>query len=1479
MELDQSLNLYKPLLEEGEPQRFEANNNNINGSGRFGSVPVELMSIDNSNNFREMDDSQLVGAPVTVNGHADVAPTGAGVVADVEMKTADNISVEMSTGKRKRGRPPRNQPGTAPPTPPTTRKKTEEEDVCFICFDGGSLVLCDRRGCPKAYHPACIKRDDAFFRSKAKWNCGWHICSTCQKAAHYMCYTCTYSLCKGCIKDADYVCVRGTKGFCGTCMRTIMLIENSGQGNNEMVQVDFDDKSSWEYLFKVYWTYLKGKISLTLDELTRAKNPWKGVHMVSSKAELLGELYDGNNKMGFNSDISCGNMEANHSKRIKSDISPSLLNNGDSLHAEKSGGDKGLPLPECTNWATKELLELVAHMNNGDMSVLSKFEVQALLLEYVKRNNLRDPRRKCQILCDSRLINLFGKTRVGHFEMLKLLEYHFLINENSPPIETIRGGVIDAVASQMEAIGNIDNQVMIGNDKRRKTRKKPDDRAPLANPAEYAAINVHNINLIYLRRNLMENLIDDTDKFHDIVVGSIVRIRISGGDQKQELYRLVQVVGTSRLMETYKLGSKTADFKLEILNLDKKELIPIDEISNQEFSEVIDECKRLRQSMKCGLIKSLKVGEIRDKAMTLQAIRVNDWLETEILRLSHLRDRASETGRRKDLRECVEKLQLLNSPEERQRRLHEVPEVHADPKMDPTYESEKDDNMRPKTSGGKKERGLISPPRGGDERGGIISMTYYVDKEGALHTRERVNESSLNHGREMFGVNSRNSPKSQAGPTSSVNAGCNNSGVVRSEAFFGATSETSPTPSTVTDQSLSDVDTDKVWHYQDPTRKVQGPFSMVQLRKWSSSGLFPSDLRIWRISELQDDSILLTDALNGPYSKEPPSVHCRSLLPQEVIVVPDDGDKNCNAERGGSTSATAHVLSEKVGDPNPIQNDTSTHYHGSSEFVGSDRLASNSSDMSSPLDVANFNNGQTQNVLPGRDSLKGNNSWPGQPLVCSSMSSMFSAKPCETPTNQVAESPGNERCNSDQSRIINGILRKIAEVQTNIVDGNKKQADCEGGQSSGQNWRPPPVDGSSNDRDSNSGFVSVARIIETTERNQENKFSDLPSPRSMPITKDFMGQAAETKQSMSPDGPVQDSGPSWSTASSLVAGGTQIPEVAGEWGGYSTVPAKAVAVVGDHAATPTSGTCQMTHSSPSHPAPEASGWQAIITEPNDFVSLADESVSDLLAEVEAMESLIGLSSPTSAMHGRGALPQDSENDCFSPLEGLSPALEPGKSDGYSSTGDFQMPSHLTVIEEPVGISQGDILGPQKNSNGCSPMSAGTEEDGKPSDVSVNQYEVGSDICPPAQSPSRNMVTTETTWRAGSESADANWGVMHWNINLRPDELHEGNTNLGWGTVQEAALENANLNSSTSSGNLGIWGSQTRYGADKFSTPREREFHGRDSGKGRSAWNRQTWHGGANGGGYHRPPPKGQRVCKYYESGYCKKGASCTFWHP
>ncbi|GAB2287387.1 hypothetical protein Dimus_021765 [Dionaea muscipula] len=59
---------------------------------------------------------------------------------------------------------------------------------------------------------------------------------------------------------------------------------------------------------------------------------------------------------------------------------------------------------------------------------------------------------------------------------------------------------------------------------------------------------------------------------------------------------------------------------------------------------------------------------------------------------------------------------------------------------------------------------------------------------------------------------------------------------------------------------------EKNWHYQDPSGKIQGPFCMLQLRKWNTNGYFPINLRIWRVDENHDQSILLIDALTQSQS-------------------------------------------------------------------------------------------------------------------------------------------------------------------------------------------------------------------------------------------------------------------------------------------------------------------------------------------------------------------------------------------------------------------------------------------------------------------------------------------------------------------------------------------------------------------------------------------------------------------------------------
>ncbi|KAF8093395.1 hypothetical protein N665_0383s0027 [Sinapis alba] len=795
------------------------------------------------------------------------------VMAETGDEDAEDVEEENKGvgGKRKRVRN-------------TKTGKKKEEDVCFICFDGGDLVLCDRRGCPKAYHPSCVNQDEDFFRSEGKWNCGWHQCSKCEKTATYLCYTCVFSLCKGCAKDAVFFCIRGNKGLCETCMETIKLIEREEQEKKEPAQLDFDDKTSWEYLFKDYWIDLKTQLSINQEELDQAKSPQKGNKSHAGKQGTTRET-DYVTDEGSDSDSSP------KKRKTRSRSKPGSAEKNQSPAKKSSPGE---------TWASKELLDVVAHMRHGDRSFLPSTEVHGLLLDYIKRYNLRDPRRKSQVVCDSRLKNLFGKSHVGHFEMLNILETHFLDKEQQQA-DNIQGSIVDTDPDYVDLDENLDHPVKSGKDKKRKTRKKGARKGRQSNLDDFAAVDMHNINLIYLRRSLVEDLLEDSTAFEEKVASAFVRLRISG-NQKQDLYRLVQVVGTSKAPEPYKVGKKTTDYVLEILNLDKTEVISIDIISNQDFTE--DECKRLRQSIKCGLINRLTVGDIQEKAIALQEVRVKNLLDAEILRFGHLRDRASDMGHRKELRECVEKVQLLKSPEERQRRLEEIPEIHADPKMDPDCESEDEDekeekekekNLRRRSSSfNRRGRDPISPRKGGFSSNESWTGTSNYSNTNANRELSRSysgrgstgrgdylgssddkgNESMWTSGREReremqqsLGSEKPRSISLPEPPPRSSRA------VVPPELSPRIAPVISTAPPPVVPQSApKSNESEKMWHYKDPSGKVQGPFSMAQLRKWNNTGYFPAKLEIWKANESSLDSVLLTDALAGLFQKQAQSV-------------------------------------------------------------------------------------------------------------------------------------------------------------------------------------------------------------------------------------------------------------------------------------------------------------------------------------------------------------------------------------------------------------------------------------------------------------------------------------------------------------------------------------------------------------------------------------------------------------------------------
>ncbi|KAL3629063.1 hypothetical protein CASFOL_027124 [Castilleja foliolosa] len=1252
-----------------------------------------------------------------------------------------------------------------------------------------------------------------------------------------------------------------------------------------MVNVDFDDQTSWEYLFKVYWVILKDKLSLRLDELIQVQNPWKAVATVAAVGykPLSHNLvpnavgpevpisYNSTEHLELNEPCVETSLSQNETPPPSTCINVEKLNNdtGDEITVDmcvdeftvETSIDKVTDVPfikkeasherwiekgrgeisivqntekKCickhtnnkepykpgidstTEWATKDLLEFVAHTKNGDKSAISQFDVQTLLLDYIKRNNLRDPRRKSQIICDQRLRNLFGKPRVGHIEMLKLLEFHFLTKEDSKKNSFIPAGLVSSTASEMELDGNTNVLPVPIKNIKRKTRKKSDERAPPQNNLnEYAAVDVHNINLIYLRRNLMENLTDDRENFNNKVIGAIVRIRISSNDQKQDVHRLVQVVGTTKVGEPYKVGNRSADVMLEVLNLDKKEVVSIDAISNQEFTE--DECQRLRQSIRCGLVKQLTVGEVQNKAMALQPVRVND---------------------------------LLKSPSERSRRISETPEIHADPKMSPNYESEEDTKSGENSKKDKHPR----PSHMGylQNRSKPISPKKKVKEETTIEAQKKVREKP-----DASGPSSSDKHTNQVNTTNSVFSGRNDQSVQRSGL------ETSTASSFIRNSPF--IETEKLWHYRDPNGKIQGPFSMMQLRKWSTTGLFPPDMRIWTSHE-QYDSLLLTDALNGKLN----------LASKLLNSIPRE-------EEAWLISEVTNVVStdSKQTEPALGSNVSVSSENNETGLVKADESAS----WPQCWDLLKDNCSSDVNDVEANNLLKDNNNSDINDVEARGLLHSSSHDRTEKTDAALHDPPGPEMIEELHHHGSQKAKKSSPGVITEdpITNGPELQ-----NQSNNEDRVDLQSEENSNflNNDMKCGYVYVPDLdkqivnisvldfpsptpkpveIAQSEVSMQNlEISELlsPTPRS-----NNENRGTETRQTEFINLSVPNSGQIWSSASSLGLSEVQLPEVDAEWCGYSPTPAKPPEVMSDNIVATT-----WTSNVPN--------WLMTINGMIELDAFDEESVSDLLAEVDAMESQGTLPSPTSAMKFARELMEDCQDDCFSSIEEFS-----RKSDAFSSTGEVQLNSESSAPCKQTrtpSMSTFDFL--TRSSLHSSASSEGE------TNAPVYSKDAGSEFHPVAANIMQDiMVGANVGAGMGSDNVDPGWGSMQGNINLVTVQGNvnlvlggpagQGMANLGWGTNQGTGWVNPNQNPSPRNGSL-PWDSQRKYVSERFSSPREwGGYQVGDSGFSRGPrppWGRQPPYGG---GGYSRTIPKGQRVCKFYESGHCKKGAFCDYRHP
>ncbi|KAG6394564.1 hypothetical protein SASPL_145153 [Salvia splendens] len=1278
--------------------------------------------------------------------------------------------------------------------------------------------------------------------------------------------------------------------------RDALKMRISINGSCTLIQVDFDDKLSWEYLFKMYWVTLKEKLSFTLSELTQAKSPWKGVAAVTRNPRLnnavpssvgagISMSYSGTGHFELNKPHIEMNLvqndglrtsllsngikklnndtgehdptysketvkpkvepdikEAVHEPCIKKDLDgpcsvkntnkPCINKNTNSIETDKL-------VVDSTEGASKHLLDFVKHMKNGDSSVLSQFDVQTLLVEYVKRNNLWDPHQKSQIVCDQRLKNIFGKPYVDQTEMLKLLGFHFVVKEDTQKNLFFPARAVRSAANNLDADGKINGSLLPvpSNSRKRKTRKKNENRVAQLDLNEYAAIDVHNISLIYLRRSLMVTLAENRESFNDKVIGSIARIKISANDQKPEVHRLVQVIGTSKVAEPYKIGNKTADVMLEVLNLDRREVVSIDSISNEEFTE--DECKWLRQSIRCGLVKQFTVDE---------------WLEAEILRLSHLRDQAGGKGIKKQYPSSITTAFIIIS---------EVPEIHADPTMNPNYESEEDIRSSDHSKKGKEEHSVEMQDR----------------------ITENTNASASNDLEKH---------------TNQIDIGCSPSGARNDQSMERSGLETSTAIASIgNSQPADNIETEKLWHYRDPNSKIQGPFSMMQLRKCNSTGLFPHDMRIWTNHE-QYDSLLLNDALDGKLYAAPNMSHKAFSSSKENRpaggVIPSEGVNGTTKDAKQTEVAgcsNSDVLPDTAAGPVKVDESCSSGWPRCWDLLKDgnpiadnvqlrdllppskpetrDEPLTDQGQESDELNLSSQNGeknaaGPTQNPMPSEDELR-------------------TKHKDDDRTGQSSE--GNLRSlNINLCSTIPEPVPVLTSVPTSLVSSKQPEN------------------------------IDVLDLLSPTSKteNQQSVDADIPahgtsflellSPAPRSNNEDQAAQETDSKPGCI-NLPMPDPGPGWIGASSLGISGVQLPDVADEWCGYSQTHAARPpmqvwdsGLVSESASGPPEVTREnadaaapealhLSHAPPPPPPSNGPNWLAIMNEPIEFVALGEDSVSDLLAEVDAMELRGALPSPTSAIKFARELLEDCKDDCFSSIEGFSPTPEPRKSDAFSSTSNVHLTSQSSAPCKPNGTSPVDAFDFFRRSS----VNSSASSEGETS-AAVHSGDPGSEFHH-SPTPNQEMVGTGAGAAMapglGSDATDPSWGQMQGNINLVTVQGNvnlvlggsaaQGMANLPWGANQGPNWANPNSIRSPRNGSQ-PWDGQRKFGGDRFNCPREwGGYQGSDpgfgGGRGRPPWGRQQY----SSGGYSRPLPKGQRVCKFYESGRCKKGAFCDYLHP
>ncbi|GAB2277272.1 hypothetical protein Dimus_011978 [Dionaea muscipula] len=557
----------------------------------------------------------------------------------------------------------------------TEEETSSSEDYCFVCKDGGLLIVCDHKDCIKSYHPECVGKEESFGDTGEDWICDWHLCFICSKSSRYKCICCPKAVCQSCTtRNADFARLRGQKGLCGECLKLAVLVEEGLDFDSDGENIDFKDRETYEGLFREYWEIINEKERFTLEDLHSADARLKKGEKVRSHPRMSDSDSDeftvDGEKQEDSSDADDGEEAEEHEPLRKANRSkPSIK------------GQKGSTKIEFVGWASKSLLEFLASIGKDTDKQLTQDDVASIIIKYVQENKLFHPDKRKKVVCDKRLFSVLGRKLVNVYKINDLLEAHFLENLDLSEEEEQEHSLEDDIENDLfpsqkgnwSSVRSFQQKESVSKKDQIKETKSEDasekDLPWEVSVSRFASVVPRNIKLVYLKRSLVEDMLKQPESLECKVVGSFVRVKSATVDRKQS-HQLLQVTGFERISA----DDTKMDIFLKVSSMPKA--IPISMLSNDDFTE--EECDDLSQKVKDGLLEKLTVVELQKKASILHEDITKHWIARELVLLKNRIDLANEKGWRGKLFEYLERRQQLESPEEQSRMLQEVPRVIAE---------------------------------------------------------------------------------------------------------------------------------------------------------------------------------------------------------------------------------------------------------------------------------------------------------------------------------------------------------------------------------------------------------------------------------------------------------------------------------------------------------------------------------------------------------------------------------------------------------------------------------------------------------------------------------------------------------------------------------------------------------------------------------------------------------------------------------